>query len=61
MFCKKVECITAEAEKIKMTLKGIFPEVFSADLGKCTQIKAKFELNKNTEAKRTVRRDRRNR
>ena len=47
-FCQKVECITAEVEKIKMELIGSFPEVFSADLGKCTKIKAKFELKENT-------------
>ena len=47
-FCQKVECITAEAEKIKMELKGSFPEVSSAGLGKCTKIKAKFELKENT-------------
>ena len=47
-FCQKVECITAEAEKMKMELKGSFTEVFSAVLGKCTKIKAKFELNENT-------------
>ena len=47
-FCQKVECITAEAEKLKMELKGSFPEVFSAGLGKCTKIKAKFELKENT-------------
>ena len=28
----------AEAEKIKMELKGSFPEEFSAGLGKCTKI-----------------------
>ena len=47
-FCQKVECITAEVEKIKMELKGSFPEVFSAGLGKCTKIMAKFELKENT-------------
>ena len=47
-FCQKVECITAEAEKIKMELKGSFPEVFSAGLGNCTKIKAKFEPKENT-------------
>ena len=47
-FCQKVECITAEAEKIMMELKGSFPEVFSAGLGKCTKIKAKFEMKENT-------------
>ena len=47
-FCQKVGCITTEAEKIKMELKGSFPEVFSAGLGKCTKIKAKFELKENT-------------
>ena len=47
-FYQKVECITAEAEKIKMVLKGSFPEVFSVGLGKCTKIKAKFELKENT-------------
>ena len=47
-FCQKVECITVEAEKIKMELKGSFPKVFSAGLGKCTKIKAKFELKENT-------------
>ena len=47
-FCQKVECITAKAEKIKMALKGSFPKVFSAGLGKCTKIKAKFELMENT-------------
>ena len=47
-FCQKVECITAEAEKMKMELIGSFPEVFSAGLGKCTKIKAKFELKENT-------------
>ena len=31
-----------------MELKGYFPEVFSAGLGKCTKIKAKFELKENT-------------
>ena len=43
-FCQKVECITAQGEKIKMEVKGSFPEVFSAGLDKCTKIKAKFEL-----------------
>ena len=47
-FCQKVECITAEAGKIKMELKGSFSDVFSAGLGKCTKIKAKFELKENT-------------
>ena len=47
-FCQKVECITTEAEKIKMKLKGNFPEVFSDGLGKCTKMKAKFELKENT-------------
>ena len=47
-FCQKVECITTEDEKIKMELKGSFPELFSAGLGKCTKIKAKFELKDNT-------------
>ena len=37
-FCLKVECITAEAEKIKMELKGSFLEVFSAGLSKCTEM-----------------------
>ena len=46
--CQKVECITAEAEKIRMELKCSFPEVFSAGLGKCTKLKAKFELKENT-------------
>ena len=31
-----------------MELKGSFSEVFSAGLGKCTKIKVKFELKKNT-------------
>ena len=31
-----------------MELKGSFPEVFSASLGKCTKIKAKFGLKENT-------------
>ena len=44
---QKVECITAQAEKIKMELKDSFPEVISAGLGKCTKIKAKFELKEN--------------
>ena len=56
-FCQKVECITAEAEKIKIELKGSFPEVFSAGLGNCTKIKAKFELKENT---RPIFRKRRN-
>ena len=47
-FCQKVECITGETEKIKMELKGSFPEVFSAGFGKCTKIKAKFQLKANT-------------
>ena len=47
-FCQKVECITAEAENITMELKGNFPEVFLAVLGKCTKIKVKFELKENT-------------
>ena len=47
-FCQKVECITTEAVKIKMELKGSFPEVFSAGFDKCTRIKAKFELKENT-------------
>ena len=40
--------MTAEAEKIKIELKGSFPELFPACLGKCTKIKAKFELKENT-------------
>ena len=47
-FCQKVECITTEAEKIKMELKCSFPEVFSTGLDKCTKIKAKFELMEYT-------------
>ena len=47
-FWQKVECITADAERIKMELQGSFPGVFSAGLGKCTKIKAKFELKENT-------------
>ena len=47
-FCQKVECITTEAEKIKMELKGSFTEVFSAGLGKWTKIKAKLEPKENT-------------
>ena len=47
-FCQKVECITTEAEKIKIEQKGSFPEVCSAGLSKCTKIKAKFELKENT-------------
>ena len=31
-----------------MELKGSFPEVFSVGLGKCTKIKARFELKENT-------------
>ena len=31
-----------------MELKDSLPEVFSAGLGKCTKIKAKFELKENT-------------
>ena len=31
-----------------MELKGSFLEVFSAGLGKCTKIKAKFEVKENT-------------
>ena len=31
-----------------MELKGSFPKVFSAGLGKCTKTKAKFELKENT-------------
>ena len=46
-FCQTVECIAAEAEKIKMELKVSFPEVFSAGLGKCIKIKAKFILKEN--------------
>ena len=35
-------------KKIKIELKGSLPEVFSAGLGKCSKIKAKFELRENT-------------
>ena len=56
-FCQKVEHIRAEAEKIKIELKGSFPEVFSVGLGKCTKIMAKFELKENT---RTIIRKNRN-
>ena len=31
-----------------MELKSCFPEIFSAGLGKCTKIKAKFKLKENT-------------
>ena len=37
-----------EDEKIKMRLKGSFPELFSAGLGKCTKIKSKFGLKEST-------------
>ena len=47
----------AEAEKIKIELKGSLPKVFSAGFGKCTKIKAKFELKENT---RPIFRKRRN-
>ena len=38
----------AKVEKIKMELKGSFPEVFSAGLRKYTKVKAKFEVKENT-------------
>ena len=47
-FCQNVEFKTAEAEKNKMGLKDCFPELFSVGLGKCTKIKAKFDLKENT-------------
>ena len=56
-FCQEVECITTEAEKIKMELKSSFPEVFSPGLFKCTKIKAKFELKENA---RPIFREKRN-
>ena len=42
-FCQKVECITAEAEKIKMEQKVVSPKPFQLDLA----IVVKFRQNLN--------------
>lgn len=45
-FCQKVQSST-EAESLKESLKKDFPQVFSAGLGKCIKMKAKFQLKQN--------------
>lgn len=46
-FCKKVEDLTIESEKLKKELKETYPDVFSGGLGKCTKVVAKFETKPN--------------
>ena len=53
-YCQRIENLSAEAEKLKKDLKESFPKVFSNELGRCTKMKASFELieNKNPVFKR---------
>ena len=46
-FCHKIENSTTETQELKDELKERFPEVFSAELGKCTKVIARFELKEN--------------
>ena len=46
-FCKKVDNITVEAEKLKKDQKKLFPNVFLDKLGRCTKMEAKFKLQDN--------------
>ena len=39
-FCRKLESLTINTEKLKQEFKQKFPEVFSGGLGKCTKMKA---------------------
>ena len=49
MFCRKLESQITNIEKLKQELKQKFPEVFSAGLGKCTKMKAQFQVKHNTQ------------
>ena len=64
-FCRKLESVITNTEKLK--LKQKFPDVFSGGLGKCTKIKAQFQVKDHTQpilkekAKRPFRSSRANR
>ena len=45
-FCKKLPNLTAETDKLKEELKGMFSEVFSKGLGRF-KMSANFELKPN--------------
>ena len=46
-ICNQVTSAQPEAETMICSLKKHFPNVFSPGLGKCTKLKAKFQLKKN--------------
>ena len=43
-FCRKLESPITNTEKLKQELKKKVPEVFSGGLGKCTKMKAQFQV-----------------
>ena len=44
MFCRILKSPITNTEKLKQELKQKFPEVFSGGLGKCTKMKAQFQI-----------------
>ena len=49
MFCCKLESPTTNTEKLEQELKQKFPVVFSGGLGKCSKIKAQFQVKDNAQ------------
>ena len=43
-FCRNLKSPSTNTEKLKQELKQKFPEVFSVGLGKCTKMKAQFQV-----------------
>ena len=48
-FCRKLQSPITNTEKLKQELKQNFPEIFSGGLGKCTKIKAQFQVKNNAQ------------
>ena len=46
-YCKKIENLSTDTEKLKKELKVTNPEIFSGGLGRFTKIMAKFEFQDN--------------
>ena len=48
-FCRKLESPITNTEKLKQEIKQKFPVVFSGGLGKCTKMKAQFQVKNHAQ------------
>lgn len=48
-YCQNVKSLSTEADKLKGKLKTSFPEVFSADLGRCKKMAANIKIKNNVQ------------